>query len=385
MVVSTPPVPPQTPDPGPGVEDGVIEDARRRQRLHRGIAGAVITTAVVAGGLIAGFSGGGGSGSGHGKRPADPPGGTPPQVAHLSQAAVRADTIGEARALLDSLRLPVGATHTNRIRVPIQGIVGAWHNIRVHGNTASAEALWISPTSMATTIAYVKAHTPAGASESSYGSGGSGGQISSMDIDYRWPLIADKRGIHDLTGGLEVWVLELSNEKALVKVSAQASGLQPRPASEVVPGGVKAVTVRLQVPPNTINGHRLGPLLRDVITTPASIQQAVRLVDSAAITQPTTTRCPAIRRSLTTGELTVTYTGSAGAPALAQATVKLPAGWLEGGALAFDAGSSCDPINFSINGRPQTPLAGIGGGLFMVSIIKLSGFMPRLLATRPAS
>lgn len=371
----------QTP-PAPSVADqeleaGVIEDARRRQRRHRRVAGALITVAAIAGGLIAGLAGGGGSGSGHGIRPAHPPGGTPPPpVSHLSQVAVRADAIGEARALLGSARLPAGVVRIGHIRVPVQGMVGARRKIQVHGNTADASALWLSPASMAQTVAYVKAHAPAGATKSSYGSGGPLGRISDMVVDYKWPLVADKRGIRDLTGYLAVMVMRLSDRRAVVQVASQATGLQPRPTSEAIPPGVKAVSVRLQTPPNTVDGHRLGPLLREMIITPVGIRQAVQLVDSIAITQTSTTRCPA--RGPADGTLTVTYTSGATAPALAQASVKLPPGWVEGGALAFAAGSSCDPIDFSIHGQPQTPLAGPGAGQFMASIIKLAGFMPRL-------
>ncbi|MGH2884691.1 MAG: hypothetical protein ACRDPA_18650 [Solirubrobacteraceae bacterium] len=47
------------------IDAGVIEDARARQRRHRGIAAAVIVAAALAAGLILGFAGGGGSRTGH--------------------------------------------------------------------------------------------------------------------------------------------------------------------------------------------------------------------------------------------------------------------------------------------------------------------------------
>jgi len=58
---------------GPGVDAGVIEDARARQRRHRGAgAAAALVAATVAVGLLLGFSGGGGGAlrSGHDPRPA---------------------------------------------------------------------------------------------------------------------------------------------------------------------------------------------------------------------------------------------------------------------------------------------------------------------------
>jgi hypothetical protein len=56
VAVQTPPAPPSTSDPG--IEDGVIEEARARQRRHRQIGWALAATAVT-GALIAGLVGGG--------------------------------------------------------------------------------------------------------------------------------------------------------------------------------------------------------------------------------------------------------------------------------------------------------------------------------------
>ncbi len=64
MVVQSPqPTSPRLPD---DVKAGVIEDARRRQRRHRGVIAALAVAVLVAAGLIIGFSGGGGSAAGAG-------------------------------------------------------------------------------------------------------------------------------------------------------------------------------------------------------------------------------------------------------------------------------------------------------------------------------
>lgn len=378
MGLQTPLAPPTTDD---DVEAGVIEDARRRQRRQRQIGGVLVATLVVAGGLIAGFAGGGGTGSGRGRPTDRPDGATPVATSHLSQAAVRADAISEARALLASVRVPAGWVRVGHVRVPVQGNMGASRRVRVHGSVASVSGMWLSPLSMAKTLAYVEAHPPAGATSFGHGYGGSGGQISEMDADYRWPLLADKHGIRDLTGFVSVRAMEMGNGRAVLQVSAQAAGLRPRSDSEAVPSGVHAVTVRLQLPPSTINGHRLGPLLHAVITAPAGIRQAVQTIDSLAISQTATTQCRTVRTPV--GRLTVTYTGGA-SQMLARATVALPPGWLAGGALAFAPGSGCDPIAFSISGRPQQPLtAGLGVHGSFMSIITIAGFTPRLLAMEP--
>ena len=378
MALQTPPAPPT---PNHDVDAGVIEDARRRQRRQRQIGGGVLfATVLVAGGLIAGLAGGGGSGSGRGRPTDRPGGGAPVATSHLSQAAIRADAIGEARALLASVRVPAGWVPVGHARVQGQGNMGASRRVRVHGNSASVARIWLSPLSMTKTLAYVEAHPPAGATRFLHGYGGSGGQISEMDADYRWPLLADKHGVRDLTGFVSVMAMKTGNGRAALHVSAQATGLRPRSGGEAVPSGVHAVTVRLQLPPSTIRGHRLGPLLHDVITKPAGIRRAVQIVDSLAITQTATTKCRAVHAPV--GRLTVSYSGAVSG-SLAQASVALPPGWLAGGALAFAAGSGCDPIAFSIRGRPQEPLASFGGGGFFEPIITLAGFTPRLRAMEP--
>ena len=71
--------PPQTPDAG------VIEEARARQRRHRGVAGAATIAAAAIAALLLAFAGGGG-----GSHPASasvPRGGPPAQTARLSSAS----------------------------------------------------------------------------------------------------------------------------------------------------------------------------------------------------------------------------------------------------------------------------------------------------------
>jgi hypothetical protein len=369
-------IPPAPPTPDHDAESGVIEDARRRQRRHRQLGGALLATVLLAGGLIASSAGGGGSGPG--AAPADrPDGGGPVGAAHLSRAAIRADAIVEARALLARVRVPAGWVRVGHVRVLGQGNIAVSRGVRVHGKSASVTAIWLSPLSIARTLAQVETHPPAGSTLFVHGWGGSSGQISEMDAAYQWPLLADNHGVRDLTGFVSVRAFKMGDGRAALQVSAQATGLRPRPANETVPVGVHTVTVRLQLPPSAINGHRLGPVLHDVITTPAGIRQAVRIVDSLAITQTSTRKCRPAHTPV--GSLTVTYSGAA-SRALAQATVALPPGWLAGGALAFSPGRGCDPIAFSIRGRPQEPLAGFGGRGFFGSIVTLAGFAPRLLA-----
>jgi hypothetical protein len=64
VAVQTPPIPPS---PDQEIEAGLIEDARARQRRHRGIFAALVAAGLLAAGLIVGFAGGGGGGSAGGR------------------------------------------------------------------------------------------------------------------------------------------------------------------------------------------------------------------------------------------------------------------------------------------------------------------------------
>ena len=70
MSVQAPPCPPSH---DPGVDGGVIEDARARERRHRQI-GSLLVAALAVGALIAGIAGGGGVGSGGGHTGGHPSG-----------------------------------------------------------------------------------------------------------------------------------------------------------------------------------------------------------------------------------------------------------------------------------------------------------------------
>jgi hypothetical protein len=279
--------------------------------------------------------------------------------------------------LLASVRVPGQWKHVSHARVANRGNLHASRRVLVRGTTASAVGIWLSPLSMAKTLAAVEAHPPAGGTPFVHGYGGSNGRIFEMESDYRWPLLADKHGVRDLTGFVSVRALNMPHGGAALQVSAQATGLRPRLPSEAVPAGVRTVTVRLQLPPSAIKGHRLGPLLHSTITQPAGVRRAVRIVNLLGISQTSTRRCPPVR--VPVGRLTVSYSGAA-SRTLAQATVALPPGWLGGGPLAFAPTGGCDPIAFSIRGRPQAPLAGDGGSGFLSPILTLAGFSPRLRA-----
>ena len=88
MAVQSPPTPPKTPTQAePGIDAGVIEEARRRQRRHRVLGAALSVTVLIVGGLILGSSGAGGSGSGggrHGVVQAPAPGSIPGHSASQS-------------------------------------------------------------------------------------------------------------------------------------------------------------------------------------------------------------------------------------------------------------------------------------------------------------
>lgn len=85
--------PGQPPSPDRDVRDGVIDDARSRQRRQRWI-GAAVAVALVAAGLIVGFAGGGGGGGGKGADPGGPAAPLPSET--LSLRAPRPGVLARA-------------------------------------------------------------------------------------------------------------------------------------------------------------------------------------------------------------------------------------------------------------------------------------------------
>jgi hypothetical protein len=124
MAVQTPPAPPASSDPTlePGLapEDGVIEDARARQRRHRRI-GWTLAALVAVGALIAAAGGGGGAGRHAGSRPFDSGSGAGPSHAGASKAFPGAPSTQPDGYGVETHVCPLGAP--NRYLPPRSGCV----------------------------------------------------------------------------------------------------------------------------------------------------------------------------------------------------------------------------------------------------------------------
>ena len=124
MAVQTPPAPPASSDPTlePDLapEDGVIEDARARQRRHRRI-GWTLAALVAVGALIAAAGGGGGAGRHAGSRPFDSGSGAGPSHAGASKAFPGAPSTQPDGYGVETHVCPLGAP--NRYLPPRSGCV----------------------------------------------------------------------------------------------------------------------------------------------------------------------------------------------------------------------------------------------------------------------
>jgi hypothetical protein len=117
-----------------------------------------------------------------------------------------------------------------------------------------------------------------------------------------------------------------------------------RPASEKVPATAHAVTISMDPGLNQSGTSNRGSAASPkpvTITDPARVSALTALINDLKLFPPGTYSCPADFG----GNLVLTFRASAGAPALAVATVDV---------------SGCDGVDLTIDGKTQPALAGPG-------------------------
>ena len=111
-----------------------------------------------------------------------------------------------------------------------------------------------------------------------------------------------------------------------------------RPLSEKVPVTAQAVTISMDLGSN--QGGTMPPKAV-TITDPAKVRALTALINGLALFPPGAYNCPAGFGD----NLVLTFRAGPRTPALAVATVDL---------------AGCDGVDFTLNGKPQPPLAGPG-------------------------
>lgn len=266
----------------------------------------------------------------------------------------------DATRMLAALRLPRGAVLLRRKPPGVNRDMLETGPFLGDAANAYRSAWWLLPpkTSMASAIAYVKAHPPHGARVTGSGSGYDSSGLTLLSVLFSWPPVPGRLEDRDL----RVTAIRVRGGRVAALAEAQSDWVVLR-SGEQVPAGVRTVAVTYQRPPTRPADRRPGPTSRVLITRPASVRRAVDLVNSLGVTQPVAGSCPAL--ALPSGKLTVDYLAKRNSSPLASAQLTL---WAN--TATIGTGNRCDPIELQIHGRAQHPLRGAS---FARQILTLAG------------
>jgi hypothetical protein len=317
----------------------MVAHGRGARLLAVAIAAAVVAVGMLAlartsSGAGAGHAGGTGHsvGAGHGA------GSGIPTPSPATTAARRRRARADAKKLLSRLSLPAGAVALSREPSGDGGLLARPVSRPVAvSDLVDEHAWWRVPGSAASVLDYLKVHPPRGGRLTQSGSQGLvHGQDVSAFVGFSWPPVARLLTNRQLL----VEAVDLAGGGTDVRVDAQVQWIIPRPVSERVPRGVHKIDVTRAAPGES-------PSLSIKVVSPHVIRALVRMVDALEIVQPGAYACPMLLAGAPV--VTFTFRASDGGTVLASASEL---------ASAREPTTSCDPMTFSIRGRPQTPLLG---------------------------
>lgn len=259
-----------------------------------------------------------------------------------NKAAARHD----ARTLVASLRLPSGATRRPERPLTVSSVGFTGH------------AKWTIGESQQAVIAYVRHHQPAGARLESSGTSTGPGISSQLTLMYDWPSL----GMELYGRSLSISVGALADGGSEIVATSESYWTIPRPRSEQVPSGVRAVEVTLRLGSGSL-GLRRPRTTTHVFTGAVTVATIVADLNSLPIVQPGIVYSCTLE--LSNGpRLTLRFTGASGAT-LARVQVNVHPG-KQGGS----GWNACDPIQFWIGNKQQTALTSQS---FVAKIARLIG------------
>jgi hypothetical protein len=188
-----------------------------------------------------------------------------------------------ARIIADFPR-PAGAVRTGLIASLTSAGMGIGS-----GDVVTATRWWRVPGQPRATLAWIRAHLPAGFTPAGSGSG-SYGNSSSVEMQADAFALPPVPGVLDQRQ-LVVTAVPYRGETAL-RTDAQVAWLPARPAAERIPSGVRAVTVTPVFGLNRNAGlDRLDHAF--TVTDPAKVARIVALANSLTVYPPGVHPCPA--------------------------------------------------------------------------------------------
>jgi hypothetical protein len=281
----------------------------------------------------------------------------------IAQASGQADTRLQAnkaiarrdtRALLTQLRLPPSAKRS--ATEPTGDGAALLHPPRITArNAAGVSTWWISGEAPGTLFSYLQAHPPL---ERGYYQLITEPSTSASTLIFGWQI----DGPHLFSQQLQVTIATLAHGQTGIMAQARSVWMVPRPGSERIPAGVRVVDLTLRIGSGA-GGMEHQRTHRYVLTARTRVTSLLGEFDSLPIVQPGVFySCPAMfgHEPL----LTMRFMSGAGST-LARAQVNVYPG--KHGASGWN---SCDPIDFWIGSRRETPLT---SQTFVKQIGKLIG------------
>jgi hypothetical protein len=245
-----------------------------------------------------------------------------PTAVENKQVAERAAT-----RLLQRFVPPPRATRLAHEPRGDRGFLGR-RTLSIGGQNVYKHSFWRVPERLDSVIAFVKNHPPKRMRHQGGGTSGGSGIPANKSLDFLLP-----RSSFALPARwIEVTMAALSDGSTGIRVDAVAGWIIPRPSGEKVPAGVREIDIHSR--------HRSTH-----VTQAAKVHTIVRWFDALNIVQSGPIfSCPA----LIGGSRVVFDFRSAHRVLLARAR-------LNSGGIS----TQCNPIEFSIGGRIQTPLVGL--------------------------
>jgi hypothetical protein len=256
-----------------------------------------------------------------------------PLSAAARERANRAAARRDAGRLLTRLVLPPGATPSatepagDRHGLSGPGAFGA--EVR----HADRFRWWTVAEPLAAVDAFLRAHVPAGARLSGYGSGG---KPPSASVTYSFPPVGRVLG----TRWLVVSMVALSGGGTGLRADGEVQWIIPRPGAERIPRSVRVLEVSVGPPGQS-------PSTRAIAVNRVMVWRIAAAINGLEITQPGAWSCPSW--SPEAPVVTFIFRHDLGGPVVARASEL---------AAATEPTTPCDPMTLTIDGRRWHPLLG---------------------------
>jgi len=249
------------------------------------------------------------------------------QAAGPTSTAARVPALADARKRLNSFVPPPGSQRVGALPKSLRLTSPLY--TRGSPNFLDLHAFWIVPEPVEATRRYLEENVPTGTKLGSEGEEGDRSGVYRWDYAYEWPELAEVADGRSLLVG----VVARGSGEAAIRADAQATWLEPRPASERIPAAARILEV---------SRTRAGRTRSTTLRQPRAVTAIARLIDGFGIVQREGPHsCTLVPQEQAT--IRLVFRAAPGGRVLAETEQKSPA-------------SSCDVLALTIRGKPQRPL-----------------------------